>query len=136
MGFCPGEPQGVPRGGIMLWYGSLASIPNGWALCNGANGTPDLRNKFVIGANIDTGGIPTSSIEGGNAHSGGWVSHQHAVDIPSHSHDINTSEFSHSGIGSVFGNSDSTEESNEIPTDTSEQDHIPPYVALAYIMKL
>jgi hypothetical protein len=39
-----------PTGGIILWSGSVASIPSGWALCNGSNGTPDLRNRFVVGA--------------------------------------------------------------------------------------
>lgn len=39
-----------PSGGIIIWSGSAAAIPSGWLLCNGANGTPDLRNSFVIGA--------------------------------------------------------------------------------------
>jgi hypothetical protein len=39
-----------PTGGIILWSGSIASIPSGWALCNGSNGTPDLTDRFVIGA--------------------------------------------------------------------------------------
>lgn len=39
---------GTPTGGIMLWSGTIASIPAGWALCNGANGTPDLTDKFVL----------------------------------------------------------------------------------------
>ena len=37
-------------GMIMLWSGSTSSVPSGWALCNGSNGTPDLRNRFVVGA--------------------------------------------------------------------------------------
>ena len=37
-------------GMIMMWSGSVASIPSGWALCDGSNGTPDLRNRFVVGA--------------------------------------------------------------------------------------
>jgi len=39
-----------PPGGIILWSGTIATIPSGWVLCNGANGTPDLRDRFVIGA--------------------------------------------------------------------------------------
>lgn len=35
---------------ICIWAGAIVDIPAGWALCNGAGGTPDLRNKFVIGA--------------------------------------------------------------------------------------
>ena len=40
----------MPRGGIIVWSGTLGNIPGGWALCDGANGTPDLRDRFVYGA--------------------------------------------------------------------------------------
>ena len=62
----------VPRGAIIMWSGSVASIPPGWQLCDGTNGTPDLRDKFIIGA----GGTysPGST--------GGATSHTHSVDIP------------------------------------------------------
>jgi hypothetical protein len=40
----------VPVGGIIMWSGSVASIPTGWSLCNGANGTPNLQDKFIVGA--------------------------------------------------------------------------------------
>jgi hypothetical protein len=39
-----------PSGGIIMWSGSVANIPAGWVLCNGSNSTPDLRNKFILGA--------------------------------------------------------------------------------------
>jgi microcystin-dependent protein len=42
--------EGVPSGIIGIWSGSVASIPSGWVICNGSNGTPDLRNFFVVGA--------------------------------------------------------------------------------------
>jgi hypothetical protein len=42
--------NGVPSGAILLWSGSVGSIPSGWLLCNGASGTPDLRDRFVVGA--------------------------------------------------------------------------------------
>ena len=38
----------VPVGGIIMWSGTIASIPTGWSLCNGTNGTPDLTDKFII----------------------------------------------------------------------------------------
>ena len=41
---------GVPAGIITIWSGSTASVPSGWALCDGANGTPDLRDRFIVGA--------------------------------------------------------------------------------------
>lgn len=40
----------VPSGAILLWSGSVSNIPTGWRICDGANGTPDLRNRFVVGA--------------------------------------------------------------------------------------
>lgn len=40
----------MPSGGIIMWSGSIASIPSGWFLCDGANGTPDLRDRFIVGA--------------------------------------------------------------------------------------
>jgi microcystin-dependent protein len=40
----------VPSGGIIMWSGSVASIPSGWFLCDGTNSTPDLRNRFIVGA--------------------------------------------------------------------------------------
>lgn len=40
----------VPSGGIIMWSGSVASVPAGWFLCDGTNSTPDLRNRFVVGA--------------------------------------------------------------------------------------
>lgn len=40
----------VPSGIIAMWSGSSSNIPLGWLLCNGDNGTPDLRNRFIVGA--------------------------------------------------------------------------------------
>lgn len=40
----------IPSGGIIMWSGLISAIPTGWALCDGTNGTPDLRNRFVVGA--------------------------------------------------------------------------------------
>ena len=40
--------QGTPQGGIIMWSGTIASIPAGWVLCDGANGTPDLTDKFIV----------------------------------------------------------------------------------------
>ena len=75
----------IPLGMIMLWSGSIVDIPAGWALCDGENGTPDLRDKFVLGAGgdkapgensagstgkirTDTEGIVSSAIGGGSGH--------------------------------------------------------------------
>ena len=40
----------VPSGGIIIWSGAANAIPTGWVLCDGTNSTPNLRDKFIIGA--------------------------------------------------------------------------------------
>jgi len=62
----PGVAGSVPLGAIIMWSG--ASIPSGWALCNGSNGTPDLRDRFIVGSGStysidDTGGAATADLE-------------------------------------------------------------------------
>ncbi|MCS7227923.1 MAG: phage tail protein, partial [Endomicrobia bacterium] len=88
----------VPRGAIIMWSGSAASIPAGWALCDGTNGTPDLRDKFIIAA----GGTYSPGATGGT------TSHTHSVDIAaftsaaesSHTHSINPPSATTSSAGS------------------------------------
>ena len=46
----------MPKGGIIMWSGKVSDIPQGWALCDGTKGTPDLRSRFIIGA--DNGKSP------------------------------------------------------------------------------
>lgn len=55
--------SGVPTGCIVMWSGTLASVPSGWALCDGQNGTPDLRDRFIKGwaAGVDPGGTGGSA---------------------------------------------------------------------------
>ncbi|MBI4717017.1 MAG: tail fiber protein [Planctomycetes bacterium] len=61
--------NGVPAGVIVMWSGTRSNIPSGWALCDGANGTPDLRDRFVYGI--------SASEEPGST--GGNLSHDHAL---------------------------------------------------------
>lgn len=42
--------SGVPQGSIVPWYGNIQDIPDGYAICDGSNGTPDLRDRFLVGA--------------------------------------------------------------------------------------
>jgi hypothetical protein len=67
-----------------MWSGTIATIPSGWYLCNGSNGTPDLRNKFIIGAYQDSSGTAYTTITGSNTQTGGSkdaivVSHTHTA---------------------------------------------------------
>ncbi len=75
-----------PADGISIWTGFIATIPLGWKLCDGTNGTPDLRDRFVRGVPAATnpgatGGVSTVTITTGNMsshlHSGTGTSHNH-----------------------------------------------------------
>ena len=62
----------IPSGSIIMWSGSIGSIPVGYYLCNGSNGTPDLRDRFIIGAGNSyavgaTGGFTSSVVSSGGA---------------------------------------------------------------------
>lgn len=68
----------IPKGTIVLWSGAIATIPNGWVLCDGTNGTPDLRNRFVVGAGSeysvgDKGGVKTYPLVQFNHTGGSWL---------------------------------------------------------------
>ena len=81
-----GSSTSIPPGGIILWYGASNAIPAGFVLCDGNNGTPDLRDKFVVGA----GNNYAVGATGGSANAT-LVEHSHNVsgstsDNGSHSH--------------------------------------------------
>lgn len=155
----------VPIGIISLWYGTVGNIPAGWALCNGTtvNGvnTPDLRNRFIIGAGDlysvnATGGSSTATV----------VAHSHAattsINDPGHTHEngiytqllrppyvgsLTGNDTNQSGIEQAVGSGDSgrilsTVTNIEISvsvasTGTSGANaNLPPYYALCYIMKV
>jgi hypothetical protein len=78
-----GSAATVPTGLIAIWSGSTGSIPSGWLLCNGTNGTPDLRNRFVVGAG-STYGVGAT---GGTADAV-VVAHSHAITDPGHAHNL------------------------------------------------
>jgi hypothetical protein len=138
-----------PSGGIILWSGSVATIPSGWVLCNGSNSTPDLRDKFIVGA----GGGYAVAATGGSANAI-VVSHTHtatsAVTDPGHSHTyLKNVQPQYTGTGvyttDVWDNQSaststastgitvSTTNSTEGSSGTNA--NLPPYYALCYIMK-
>jgi hypothetical protein len=83
IGATPPAATPIPSGGIFLWSGSIGSIPAGYVLCNGSNGTPDLRDRFVVGA----GSTYAVNATGGSADAI-VVSHTHTADQDGHSHFI------------------------------------------------
>jgi microcystin-dependent protein len=135
-------------GMIMLWSGSVATIPSGWLLCDGSNSTPDLRSRFVVGA----GSTYAVNATGGSADAI-VVAHTHSatstVSDPGHSHtasagltDIDQGRFGGGRTNiaqtlttnsSVTGISVSTSIASAGSSATNA--NLPPYYALAYIMK-
>lgn len=145
----------VKPGMIVLWSGTIATIPPGWYLCNGTNGTPNLGDRFVVGA----GGSYTPGSTGGN------YIHVHTItvqgtgltveQIPPHSHQVGTGQYTPDGVdlvgnileprnvsdypGTAYNFTTSTVGQGAAHTHTAQasvEDHRPPYYALAYIMKL
>ena len=94
--------EGVPLGTIVIWYGSISNIPNGWSLCNGQTvnsyQTPDLRNRFVVGSWSDTANSAwpnTSPGDTGGSADATLVAHSHTIN--NHTHQINNHTHTFSG---------------------------------------
>lgn len=124
---------GVPIGVIVMWSGSIGSIPSGWALCDGNNGTPDLRGRFIVG--YHSGDSDYNAI----GKTGGEKRHTLTIaEMPAHTHD---SKYNAWGPGER-GDSEDTAYWNVTWTATTSvggnqpHENRPPYYALAYIMKL
>ena len=152
----------IPSGGIILWSGAADAIPSGFVLCDGNNNTPDLRNRFVVGAGsgylVDaTGGSADATL----------VSHSHTINNHTHSVSGNTGTDSHShtiqsstsiGGGSRVTSQNDTGNTASTSSDTHSHSfsattgnpsdrgtdlqgssgtnkNLPPYYALCYIMK-
>ena len=157
----------IPAGIIMLWSGSIATIPSGWYLCNGSNGTPNLQDRFVVAA----GSAYAVAATGGTADSV-VVSHTHgatstsisssssSVSDPGHAHSYTgpilaspgtgggscggqrltsattyTTGAASTGIGVSTSTSTTTSTSIATAGVSGTGQNLPPYYALAYIMK-
>lgn len=136
----------IPTGVIVMWSGSIANIPSGWALCDGTNSTPDLRNRFIVGAHSDgstgvTFNATTGATSGnyGPGNTGGETAHQLTVaELAAHTHteqyNVNSSGQDQAGSGS--GDNDNTSTRNSGSTGGNNyHENRPPYYALAFIMK-
>jgi hypothetical protein len=159
LGTIPAASSTLPTGMILLWSGSIGSIPSGYLLCDGTNSTPDLRDRFIIGAGNtysvnQTGGTADAIV----------VSHNHTatststVTDPGHQHTLTNYGSAQAGndVGGapVMFNTGYSTSRNPNPTDSAVTSitvatstttatsgtsgtgqNIPPYFALCYIMK-
>lgn len=170
----------MPRGIVSMWSGTLTDIPAGWALCDGTNGTPDLTDKFIVGAGGrwspgDVGGtadaVVVAHTHSASASNSGSHSHSGTTeDAGNHSHSTYTSHTGRenlwhtngnilatgatqdnprwrSGTVGTAGNHKHTFSTNTTGSHTHEvvvesvgesgvDKNLPPYYALAYVMKL
>lgn len=124
------QPQSdFPIGGIIIWSGSESNIPNNWQLCDGTNGTPDLRNQFVIGAG-DTYSVGSS---------GGESEHTLTInEMPRHTHNLRVYGLSAEGLYTKSSNGSNIvgQIATNYTGNSQPHNNMPPYYALCYIMKI
>lgn len=156
----------IPTGGIIMWSGTISLIPSGWYLCDGTNGTPDLTNKFIVGASQDNLSTAMTNVTGSLTQTGGDIvtgsdggetvtsaSHVLTVDeIPAHHHAAGNGDdswnmaFGYANGGypgpyttgaSQFTSDTGGGQGHTHGVTTSDHTHsnLPPYYALAFIMK-
>ena len=119
------------RGVIVLWSGAIAEVPPGWGLCDGSQGTPDLRDRFVVGAVKDFQGVASCTLTGAATQTGGSVTHTHTFTTDGHLHGTKSG-------GPFDGSLGTIDIVKERDTGTTDGPNIVPvpYYALAFIMKL
>ena len=155
--------EGVPQGVIVMWSGQTTAIPTGWALCDGTNGTPNLIDKFIMGASASnettTGGANSRTLSTANI-----PNHTHSFSgttntTGAHTHDVYIRRDQYlTGDGITGNDTNGTDEGIYLPkisgVTSSNGDHShtisgttgstgsgssfdnrPAYMALAYIMK-
>jgi hypothetical protein len=156
--------DGVPAGAIIMWSGSLDDIPHGWALCDGTDGTPDLRDRFILG--ISAGEAP-GAVGGSTEHNHTVYPHSHSIDPPNtptessgrHNHtmggpsgtnsDVDNCSFDCSPAAStnhthyIYYDGVHTHDVNigafsseSVTSDMDPATHLPPYFKLAFLIKL
>lgn len=140
------EIVGIPVGVILMWSGTIANIPTGWAICDGNNGTPNLTGKFIVHADADAGGTYNPGDTGGSD------THTLTVDeMPEHTHIQNPHAHAEDGqypagkcptgaYWNIVGNNNQTTgNATAVNQDTGgdgAHENRPPFFALAFIMKL
>jgi len=138
-----------PINSIVMWFKPIAERPAGWQLCDGTNGTPDLRGKFVVGISQDG---DRGVVQGNLKHS---HTNSSVVGDGDHIHDVLGNldgNASYRGITTVGGGGGSAAVWNhthvvdfDLPSsgthvhttsNTAETDNLPPNIQVFYIMKV
>lgn len=109
-----------PTGLIILWSGAIVDIPAGYVLCDGNNGTPDLRNRFIVGSG-DTYAVDDT---------GGNINHNHDFTGDGHFHTLEGGTNFNAGA-----NINQNTSTDPAAGTTDNENGLPPYYSLAYIMK-
>lgn len=129
----------VPVGTIILWHGDEANIPDGWAVCDGQDGRPDLRGRFPVGAGGDKYSVGAT---------GGVASVELAMSqIPAHSHGIELydtgnqqsqvwSSHKNHGVWHGTANETSGASGGNSAGGTEAHENRPPFMALHYIIRV
>jgi hypothetical protein len=149
IGVSPPAATPIPTGAILLWSGSIGSIPAGYVLCNGNNSTPDLRDRFIVGA----GSTYAVDATGGSADAT-LPTHTHTatstVTDPGHAHALDNvmGQLNSSQVGRTDNSQATTITSTSTVTTgitvattnanagtSGTNANLPPYYALCYIMK-
>lgn len=129
--------RNIPKGLICMWSGS--EVPNGWYLCNGENGTPDLRNRFVVGSGSDysigdKGGSNTVVLTVDNL-----AAHTHTTTLAAgkygNSYGKRDIIYEKTITEGEYWNYETFKPSTNATGSGTAHENRPPYYALAYIMK-
>ncbi len=109
------------KGIIAIWSGAIVDIPFGWKLCDGNNGTPDLRDRFIVGAGTTYSPDAT----------GGSAQHLHTANLGTHAHDLTGSDYVAGGT-----TYDHVTATALVSGSTDNASSLPPFYALAFIMHI
>lgn len=137
-----GVDVSLPDGVIVMWSGSVDKIPTGWRLCDGKGGTPDLRGRFIVGA--QDANNPAASGMGYTVGAYGGAntvrldinqipSHTHGLGFSKHRADNDDNDDPHDYIMNAYGGSESSTGS---AGGNQAHENRPPYYALCFIMRI
>jgi microcystin-dependent protein len=135
----------VPIGGIIMWSGNINNIPVNWILCDGTNGTPDLRNRFIVGAGVNYSIGAQGGADRVTLTINEMPSHNHPINDPGHSHTYDKQRRERATGDDNDRASDAFDVVNSGVSFTgitiqnsggnASHENRPPYYALAFIMR-